>query len=82
MGILFYGGKIYMMLKEDEYVESVYIEKGFIEDIGVEEDLRIKWGVEIDNEVYFKGYLMYLGFVDSYFYLIGYGEKFIRFDLF
>ncbi len=81
MGTLFYGGKIYTMLKEDEYVESVYVEKGFIEDIGAEEDLRIKWGAEIDKEVPLKGYPMYPGFVDSHLHLIGHGEKLLRLDL-
>ncbi|MEK1828359.1 amidohydrolase family protein [Priestia megaterium] len=81
MGTLFYGGKIYTMLKEDEHVESVYVEKGFIEDIGAEEDLRIKWGAEIDKEVHLKGYPMYPGFVDSHLHLIGHGEKLIRLDL-
>ena len=41
MGTLFYGGKIYTMLKEDEHVESVNVEKGFIEDIGAGRQQRI-----------------------------------------
>ena len=81
MGTLFYGGKIYTMLKEGEHVESVYVEKGFIEDIGAEEDLRIKWGAEIDKEVHLKGHPMYPGFVDSHLHLIGHGEKLLRLDL-
>lgn len=40
MGTLFYGGKIYTMAQEGEWVESVFVENGMIEDLGFERDVR------------------------------------------
>ncbi|TYR82147.1 amidohydrolase [Priestia megaterium] len=81
MGTLFYGGKIYTMVREREYVESVYIEDGWIKDIGSEREIRKLWGKSIRKEVNLHNGVMYPGFVDSHLHLIGHGEKLIRLDL-
>ncbi|WP_281998751.1 amidohydrolase [Priestia flexa] len=81
MGTLFYGGKIYTMAQEGEWVESVFVENGMIEDLGFERDVRNAQQKNTQNEVNLDGSVMYPGFVDSHLHLIGHGEKLLRLDL-
>lgn len=71
-----------MMFEEGDLIEVVYIEDGVIKGIGSYECLKKQYGVLEIEEISLNGVVMFFGFVDSYLYLIGYGEKQFQFDLF
>lgn len=81
MGTLFYNSKIYTMIKEKDWCDSVYVENGLIQRTGTREQLSEKYAENITHKVDLEGGVMYPGFVDSHLHLIGHGEKLIRLDL-
>lgn len=81
MGTLFYNGKIYTMIKEKDWCDSVYVENGLIQKTGTREQLSENYAEHITHKVDLEGAVMYPGFVDSHLHLIGHGEKLIRLDL-
>ncbi|MRH42846.1 amidohydrolase family protein [Aquibacillus halophilus] len=81
MGILWYGGKIYTMKSEEDQVEAVFTNKGFIVDTGTFDELNNKYRNDINQITDLQGNVMYPGFVDSHLHIIGHGEKLIRLDL-
>lgn len=81
LGTLFFNGKIYTMVNEDEHIEAVYVENGQIIKTGTKENLLETFNERITKRVDLKGYVMYPGFVDSHLHLIGHGEKLIKLDL-
>ena len=81
MGTLWYGGPIYTLHKEDEFVEAVYVEDGMIIAIGSDAELRAQFQDNITRTVDLEGNIMYPGFVDSHLHLIGHGQKLLFLDL-
>ncbi|SEO84860.1 hypothetical protein SAMN04488134_11445 [Amphibacillus marinus] len=81
MGKLWYGGKIYTMVKEDATVEAVYTESGKIIEVGSYQDLTEKYSSEIAEIIKLDGKTMFPGFVDSHLHIIGHGEKLEHLDL-
>ncbi|MCA0969806.1 amidohydrolase [Halobacillus litoralis] len=78
---LWYGGKIYTMKKEGEWVEAVVTEKGTIVATGDTQTLFQKFKDQIVEEHDLKGAVMYPGFTDSHLHIIGHGERLMRLDL-
>ncbi|AST92858.1 amidohydrolase [Sutcliffiella cohnii] len=81
MGTIWYGGKIYTMLNEGETVEALYVENGFVKDVGSYNNLIKKYSSTIDEKINLQGEVMFPGFTDSHMHLIGHGEKLLRLDL-
>ena len=81
MGTLWYGGTIYTLHKEDEFVEAVYVEDGMIIATGSDAELRAQFQDNISRTVDLEGNIMYPGFVDSHLHLIGHGQKLLLLDL-
>ncbi|WP_431804581.1 amidohydrolase [Halobacillus andaensis] len=78
---LWYGGKIYTMEKEGDWVEAVITARGNIEAVGNTQDLYARYKEEINEEHDLKGAVMYPGFTDSHLHIIGHGERLMRLDL-
>ncbi|RWZ59767.1 amidohydrolase [Halobacillus fulvus] len=78
---LWYGGKIYTMKKEEDWVEAVVTEKGNIIATGQTQELFASYQDEIVTEHDLKGAVMYPGFTDSHLHIIGHGERLMRLDL-
>ncbi|WP_309090837.1 amidohydrolase [Domibacillus sp.] len=74
---LWHGGTIYTMERENETVEAVLVENGWIVATGTADELR----KEAEEEVDLQGAVMYPGFVDSHLHMIFQGETFVRLDL-
>ncbi|MBM7554951.1 amidohydrolase [Thalassobacillus pellis] len=81
MAKLWYGGKIYTMEKEGEWVEAVVTENGKILDVGDTQELYRTYKDTLTDEHELKGHVMYPGFVDSHLHIIGHGERLLRLDL-
>ncbi|MFC7061523.1 amidohydrolase [Halobacillus seohaensis] len=78
---LWYGGKIYTMQYEGDWVESVITKEGLILATGDTQDLFSQYKEEIKVEHDLKGAVMYPGFTDSHLHIIGHGERLMRLDL-
>ncbi len=78
---LWYGGKIYTMKKEGDWVEAVISDKGTIVATGHTQDLYAAYQDAITEEIDLKGAVMYPGFTDSHLHIIGHGERLMRLDL-
>ncbi|MCP3033527.1 amidohydrolase [Halobacillus sp. A1] len=78
---LWYGGKIYTMKKEGEWVEAVITNNGLIHAAGDTQELYGEYKNEITRENDLKGSVMYPGFTDSHLHIIGHGERLMRLDL-
>ncbi|MCP3025387.1 amidohydrolase [Halobacillus sp. A5] len=78
---LWYGGKIYTMKKEGDWVEAVITENGDIVAAGRTNDLYTVYKSEIKVEHDLKGAVMYPGFTDSHLHIMGHGERLMRLDL-
>ncbi|MCA0982472.1 amidohydrolase [Halobacillus yeomjeoni] len=78
---LWYGGKIYTMKTEGEWVESVVTDRGTIVGVGQTQELYDKYKDKIETEYDLKGAVMYPGFTDSHLHIIGHGERLMRLDL-
>ena len=78
---LWYGGKIYTMKNEGEWVESVVTSNGEILAVGETQQLYTTYKEQILEEVDLKGAVMYPGFTDSHLHIIGHGERLMRLDL-
>ncbi|MDC3412664.1 amidohydrolase [Aquibacillus sp. 3ASR75-11] len=81
MGMLWYGGKIYTMLAENDFVEAIYVEDGFIKETGQCEELIDKYADNIEVKHHLDGATMFPGFVDSHLHIIGHGERLVHLDL-
>ncbi|SFJ11708.1 hypothetical protein SAMN04487936_10150 [Halobacillus dabanensis] len=78
---LWYGGKIYTMEKEGEWVEAIVTSDGRITAVGDTQQLYATYKEDIDEEYDLKGAVMYPGFTDSHLHIIGHGERLMRLDL-
>ncbi|WP_062514028.1 amidohydrolase [Halobacillus sp. KGW1] len=78
---LWYGGKIYTMEQEGEWVEAVISHNGVIVAAGDTQDLYGSYQDKIETEHDLKGAVMYPGFTDSHLHIIGHGERLMRLDL-
>ncbi|WP_198162742.1 amidohydrolase [Halobacillus mangrovi] len=78
---LWYGGKIYTMKKEGQWVEAVVTNEGEITAVGDTQELYSRYKDEITEEHNLKGSVMYPGFTDSHLHIIGHGERLMRLDL-
>ncbi|TGB04051.1 amidohydrolase [Halobacillus salinus] len=78
---LWYGGKIYTMKKEGDWVEAVVTNEGVITATGDTQGLYQTYKEQIDEEHDLKGAVMYPGFTDSHLHIIGHGERLMRLDL-
>ncbi|UOR11920.1 amidohydrolase [Halobacillus amylolyticus] len=78
---LWYGGKIYTMKTEGEWVEAVISDGGTIVATGQTQDLYTSYQESITEEINLKGAVMYPGFTDSHLHIIGHGERLMRLDL-
>ncbi|MBA2173325.1 amidohydrolase [Halobacillus locisalis] len=78
---LWYGGKIYTMKHEGDWVEAVVTKDGRIVAIGETHELYQTYKKEIEEEHDLKGAVMYPGFTDSHLHIIGHGERLMRLDL-
>ncbi|QAS53933.1 amidohydrolase [Halobacillus litoralis] len=78
---LWYGGKIYTMKNEGEWVEAVVTSEGQIVAVGDTPDLFSAYENKITQEHDLKGAVMYPGFTDSHLHIIGHGERLMRLDL-
>ncbi|WP_181349869.1 amidohydrolase [Thalassobacillus sp. CUG 92003] len=78
---LWYGGKIYTMIQEGDWVEAIVVRDGRVIASGETQDLYDTYKEEIEEEYDLKGHVMYPGFVDSHLHIIGHGERLIRLDL-
>ncbi|HEX7065705.1 MAG TPA: amidohydrolase family protein, partial [Bacillales bacterium] len=81
MGTLWTGGTIYTMREENDTVEAVYVEDGFIKMAGTEKEIRQNFDKKITREINLGEDVMYPGLVDSHLHMIGHGEKLLRLDL-
>lgn len=81
MGTLWYGGIIYTMDKENETVEAVYTNNGFIIETGDYRTLILEFEKEITRYMDLEGKTMFPGLVDSHLHIIGHGEKIVNLDL-
>lgn len=81
MGKLWFGGRIYTMVKENETVEAVYTDGGKITETGLYMQLKEKFKGTIEEEINLNGGMMLPGLVDSHLHLIGYGESLLRLNL-
>lgn len=81
MKVIWYGGIIYIMFEENYVIEVVYIEGGVIRQMGSFQEFCEIYGLFDMEEIDLYGVVMFFGFMDSYMYLIGYGEKQFCFDL-
>ncbi len=80
MGTLWTGGQIYTMERENDKVESIFVEDGTIVATGSKDDLDNRYKNRITKVIDLKGNTMFPGFVDSHMHLIGHGEKLIKLD--
>ncbi|GGF06062.1 amidohydrolase [Halobacillus andaensis] len=78
---LWYGGKIYTMKNEGDWVEAVVTKQGTIISTGCTQDLYAAYKKSIKVEHDLKGAVMYPGFTDSHLHIIGHGERLMRLDL-
>ncbi|MBX0359046.1 amidohydrolase [Halobacillus sp. Nhm2S1] len=78
---LWYGGKIYTMKKEGEWVEAVVTAEGKVKAVGDTQLLYQTYKDQITEEHDLKGAVMYPGFTDSHLHIIGHGERLMRLDL-
>lgn len=78
---LWYGGKIYTMKHEGDWVEAVITDRGRIVSTGDTQDLYNTYKNQIKEEYDLKGAVMYPGFTDSHLHIIGHGERLMRLDL-
>lgn len=77
MTTLYFGGKIYTMLAENDCVEAVIVTDGVITHTGSYAQLQ-----PYAQDTYdLQGATMYPGFVDSHLHIIGYGEKLMHVDV-
>ncbi|WP_028783466.1 amidohydrolase [Thalassobacillus devorans] len=81
MAELWYGGKIYTMEKEGEWVEAVVTDNGEIIAVGNSQQLYHTYEKQLTKEYNLMGHVMYPGFVDSHLHIIGHGERLQRLDL-
>ncbi|WP_085509113.1 amidohydrolase [Thalassobacillus devorans] len=81
MAELWYGGKIYTMERENDWVEAVVTDKGKIIAVGDSQQLYRTYGDQLTKEYNLMGQVMYPGFVDSHLHIIGHGERLQRLDL-
>lgn len=80
MGTLWTGGQIYTMERENQKVESIFVEDGTIVAAGLKNDLQVRYKNRITKIIDLAGKTMFPGFVDSHMHLIGHGEKLIKLD--
>ncbi|WP_173915835.1 amidohydrolase [Halobacillus sp. Marseille-Q1614] len=78
---LWYGGKIYTMIEEGDWVEAVVTDNGRIAATGDTQDLYSAYKGQISEEHNLKGSVMYPGFTDSHLHIMGHGERLMRLDL-
>ncbi|WP_226583755.1 amidohydrolase [Halobacillus litoralis] len=78
---LWYGGKIYTLKEEGEWVEAVVTSDGEIVAVGNTHDLYSFYKEQITEEHDLKGSVMYPGLTDSHLHIIGHGERLMRLDL-
>ncbi|MFC0557947.1 amidohydrolase [Halalkalibacter alkalisediminis] len=81
MGTLWYNGTFFTMQNEHETVEAVYVENGWITEVGKKDTLEKKYADSIRERHNLKQLFIYPGFVDSHLHMVGHGEKLIRLDL-
>lgn len=78
---LWFGGKIYTMIQEGDWEESVVVREGKIVETGPSDKLHKKYKEEITGEHNLNGAVMYPGFTDSHLHMIMHGERLLRLDL-
>lgn len=81
MGVLWHGGRVYTMVSEGDYVNSVYTDNGIVVETGDFDYLNKKFSNKISEYQNLNGKVMYPGFVDSHLHIIGHGEKLLHLDL-
>ncbi|SIS49337.1 hypothetical protein SAMN05421758_10215 [Salimicrobium salexigens] len=78
---LWFGGKIYTMINEGDWVEAVVVSEGRVMDTGSTSELYDKYGGMLNEQHNLNGGIMYPGFTDSHLHMMMHGERLLRLDL-
>jgi predicted amidohydrolase YtcJ len=80
MGTLWVG-RVRSMDRTRPLAEAIFVENGFIEDVGSFNELKAKYESQIEEMMDVRPYTIYPGFVDSHLHLMGLGLQLSRLDL-